>query len=118
MLGALSPKKRGPKPKPVNPLERRVKELERENKRLKKKLEAAEVIIEVQKKSPGFWASTWKPGRTRRKTDGGGGSLPEGRGSPRLPGPGGIPGHLLSLKGAGAYRNQAQAHPGSRPLLS
>lgn len=55
MLGALRPQKRGPKPKPVNPLQKRVAELERENKRLKKKLQAAETIIEVQKKSAGFW---------------------------------------------------------------
>lgn len=49
-LGALSPKKRGPAPRPVNPLEKRVRELERENRRLSRKLEAAETIIEVQKK--------------------------------------------------------------------
>lgn len=54
MLGALSPAKRGPKPQAVNPLEKRVAELERENRRLKKKLEAAETIIEVQKKVSGL----------------------------------------------------------------
>ena len=53
-LGALSPEKRGPKPQPENPLAKRVAELERENRRLKKKLEAAEVIIEVQKKVSGL----------------------------------------------------------------
>ena len=54
MLGALSPKKRGPKPEPENPLARRVAELERENRRLRKKLEGAETIIEVQKKVSGL----------------------------------------------------------------
>lgn len=54
MLGALSPAKRGPKPKAVNPLAKRVTELERENKKLRKKLEAAETIIEVQKKVSGL----------------------------------------------------------------
>ena len=54
ILEALSPEKRGPKPAPENPLQRRLAELERENARLKKKLEAAETIIEVQKKVSGL----------------------------------------------------------------
>lgn len=54
MLGALRPQKRGPKPKPQNPLAKRVAELERENKKLRKKLQAAETIIEVQKKVSGL----------------------------------------------------------------
>lgn len=49
-MEALSAKKRGPKPQPVNPLTRRVAELERENERLQHKLTQAEAIIEVQKK--------------------------------------------------------------------
>ncbi len=49
-LAALTPKKRGRKPRPVNPQARRVAELERENARLRRKLEKAEMIIEVQKK--------------------------------------------------------------------
>jgi transposase len=49
-LGALSPRKRGPKEKPVNPLAKRIAQLERENRALRKKLEQAETIIEVQKK--------------------------------------------------------------------
>ncbi len=44
---ALRSKKRGPKARVVDP---RVKELERENARLRKRLEQAEVIIDVQKK--------------------------------------------------------------------
>ena len=50
VLAALTPKKRGRKPRPVDPQARRVAELERENARLRDKLEKAETIIEVQKK--------------------------------------------------------------------
>lgn len=49
-LAALTPKKRGRKPRPVDPQAPRVAELERENARLRDKLEKAETIIEVQKK--------------------------------------------------------------------
>ena len=50
VLAALSPKKRGRKPRPVDPQTKRVAQLERENARLREKLEKAETIIEVQKK--------------------------------------------------------------------
>jgi regulator of replication initiation timing len=43
----LSPKKRGPK---VDPQAEENARLQRENERLKKRLEQAELIIEVQKK--------------------------------------------------------------------
>ncbi len=49
-LAALTPKKRGRKPRAVDPQAKRVAELERENARLRQKLEKAETIIEVQKK--------------------------------------------------------------------
>ena len=49
-MAALSPKKRGRKPRPVDPQTKRVAQLERENARLREKLEKAETIIEVQKK--------------------------------------------------------------------
>ncbi len=49
-LAALSPKKRGRKPRRVDPQAKRVVQLERENARLREKLEKAEIIIEVQKK--------------------------------------------------------------------
>jgi transposase-like protein len=52
-LGALSPKKRGPKPE-QNPLANEVARLERENERLKAKLKRAETIIDVQKKVSGL----------------------------------------------------------------
>ena len=50
VLAALSPKKRGRKPRRVDPQAKRVAQLERENARLREKLEKAEMIIEVQKK--------------------------------------------------------------------
>lgn len=56
-LGALSPKKRGPKPE-KNPLADQVARLERENERLKKKLAQAETIIDVQKKVSGLLGMT------------------------------------------------------------
>lgn len=46
-LAGLSPKKRGPK---VDPQAEENARLQRENERLKKRLEQAELIIEVQKK--------------------------------------------------------------------
>ena len=49
-LHGLTPRKRGRKPKQVNPLAREVARLERENKKLSKKLQQAEIIIDVQKK--------------------------------------------------------------------
>lgn len=49
-LAALSPKKRGRKPRRVDPQAKRMAQLERENARLREKLEKAETIIEVQKK--------------------------------------------------------------------
>lgn len=49
-LDALTPKKRGRKPKDVNPLGERLRELERENRKLQGRLKQAETIIEIQKK--------------------------------------------------------------------
>jgi transposase len=49
-LAALAPKKRGPKPTPVDPRDKEVAELRRENLRLTQRAERAEAIVEVQKK--------------------------------------------------------------------
>lgn len=46
----LSQKKRGPKEKSSEDLEKRIRELERDNKKLKRRLDHAEMIIDVQKK--------------------------------------------------------------------
>jgi len=50
-LAALSPKRRGRKAKAVNPLTKRVAELERDKRRLQRKLEQAELLLEIQKKA-------------------------------------------------------------------
>ena len=50
LLGALSPKQRGPKPSQAELAERRVAQLERERERLSRRLAEAELIIEFQKK--------------------------------------------------------------------
>jgi transposase-like protein len=47
---ALEPKKRGPAPRVVDARDKRIAELERENARLARRIEQAEVIIDVQKK--------------------------------------------------------------------
>ena len=60
-LAALSPKKRGRKPRRVDPQAKRVAQLERENARLREKLEKAETIIEVQKKLSQLLGTTEKP---------------------------------------------------------
>jgi transposase len=49
-LHGLTPRKRGRKPTQVNPLSREVARLARENRKLSKKLQQAEIIIDVQKK--------------------------------------------------------------------
>lgn len=54
-LQGLSPKKRGRKSAPHNPLAGRVKELERENQRLKRKLQRAEIMLDIQKKASELW---------------------------------------------------------------
>ena len=49
-IGALSPKKRGPKPAPDAAMVRELTRLREQNQRLEHKLKKAELIIEVQKK--------------------------------------------------------------------
>jgi transposase len=49
-LAGLSAK-RGRKAEPVNPLAQRVAELEREKRRLERKLEQAELLLDIQKKA-------------------------------------------------------------------
>lgn len=49
-LTTLTPKPRGPAPRPVDPQAKRVAELERENRKLTARLEKAALIIEIQKK--------------------------------------------------------------------
>jgi transposase-like protein len=50
LLQALSPKKRGRKPRPDSQLTNRIAELERENQSLRDQIKKAQTIIEVQKK--------------------------------------------------------------------
>lgn len=49
-LAGLSPKKRGPKSVKENPLAKKVSELEKKNKRLQKRLNNAELLLDIQKK--------------------------------------------------------------------
>lgn len=49
-LNALEPKKRGPKPAPVNPLEGKVVELERALAKAEARAKRAEALVELQKK--------------------------------------------------------------------
>lgn len=49
-LEGLRPRKRGRKPRPVDPQAQQIAQLQRENERLRRKLEQAEMIIDVQKK--------------------------------------------------------------------
>src|SRR6266705_4504035 len=50
-LAGLSPKRRGRKVKAANPLAKRVAELERDKRRLQRRLEQAELLLEIQKKA-------------------------------------------------------------------
>src|SRR2546426_10344345 len=49
-LAGLTPRRRGPRAKPVDPRDKKIAELERETRRLQARLERAEGLIEVQKK--------------------------------------------------------------------
>ena len=49
-LQALTPRKRGRKAKPVNPLDRQLRQVQAENRKLKRKLEKAEIMLDIQKK--------------------------------------------------------------------
>lgn len=49
-IAGLTPKKRGPAPKPVDPRDKRIVELERELAKEKRRAERAEALVEVQKK--------------------------------------------------------------------
>jgi transposase len=49
-LAGLTPKRRGPKPKPVDPRDKRIVQLERDNKKLNRRAERAEALVEVPKK--------------------------------------------------------------------
>jgi len=49
-LAALTPKKRGRKPTPVDPRERKIAELERHVAQLSARAERAEALVELQKK--------------------------------------------------------------------
>jgi len=50
-LAGLSPRRRGRKANAVNPLAKRVAELERDKRRLERKLERAELLLDIQKKA-------------------------------------------------------------------
>ncbi len=52
VLAGLTPKRRGRKTKTKNPLAEENAKLQRKNRRLQEKLRQAELIIDVQKKSP------------------------------------------------------------------
>lgn len=49
-LAGLSPRRRGPRPRPIDARDRRIRALERENRRLAARAERAEALVEVQKK--------------------------------------------------------------------
>lgn len=49
-VAALTPKKRGPRPRVVDERDQRIAELERANRKLEKRAQRAEALVEVQKK--------------------------------------------------------------------
>jgi len=62
-LAALSPKKRGVKPKARNPLEPKVRQLEAKVARLEKELEKAHTILDVQEKVAGLLGFSLESGK-------------------------------------------------------
>ena len=70
-LQALTPRKRGRKSKPVNPLDHQLRQVQAENRKLKRKLEKAEIMLDIQKKSRIYWESLWRAAaRTKTRADG------------------------------------------------
>ena len=57
-LAGLAPKKRGPQARRQDPRDKRIAELERETRRLKARVERAEALLEVPKKSRSSWGSS------------------------------------------------------------
>jgi len=68
-LGGLTPVKRGPKPAETNPLSAKLAASNRENAQLRRRLDRAEVIIELQKNLPTCWG--WNCRRFGRGRDAG-----------------------------------------------
>ncbi len=66
-LDGLSPQKRGPK---ADPQAIELAKLRRKNERLQKKLQQAELIIDIQKKSRRYWGFRWPNFPQKRKPDG------------------------------------------------
>ena len=62
-LAALSPKKRGAKPKVRNPLEPKVRQLEAKVTRLERELEKAHTILDVQEKVAGLLGFSLESGK-------------------------------------------------------
>jgi transposase-like protein len=62
-LAALSPQKRGAKPKPRNPLEPKVRQLEAKIARLEGELEKAHTILDVQEKVAGLLGFSLESGK-------------------------------------------------------
>ena len=62
-LAALSPKKRGAKPKPRNPLQPKVQQLEAEVVRLEAELHKAHTILDVQEKVAGLLGFNLESGK-------------------------------------------------------
>lgn len=60
-LEALSGRKPGPVPKPVDSYAARAKELEKENRALKRKLKRAELLLTIQKKASELLGITLNP---------------------------------------------------------
>lgn len=111
----LEPKRRGPKPRPVDPRAKEIAQLRKEKAMVELRLKRAEALLEVQKKSPSYWGSTCLPLRTTRRpreTRNGGIGLPwhrtglQGYRSPAL--------DLLSTAEARAWPSGA-AGPPARP---
>ena len=69
-LSALTPQKRGRKESARHPLRAENETLRKENTRLTTRLKQAELIIDVQKKSPRSWASRWRRPRKAGASDG------------------------------------------------
>ncbi len=69
-LAGLTPRRRGPKPKPVDPRDKRIAQLERELTKVSRRAERAEALVEVQKNSQSYWGSLCRRRQTRSPSNG------------------------------------------------
>ena len=104
-LVGLEPKRRGRRAKRKDPQAQELAKLRRENQRLTERLRQAEMIIDVQKKSPRCWGFRWRAPTKESANEGRHRNLGEGCWfATCLPGDGGVSGDAVSSSSSSFQR--------------